>query len=122
MLNLDIFPSAMLRGCLVCVICNFKSFHLLFLFIQTLPNDCLHIEDVHLLFCALFIIFFSFLGGVELRHIFPSGMLKGCLVCVICHFNSIHSFIFKLVTMIVHTFKMCTFYFVHVSYIFFSYF
>ena len=41
----------------------------LFLFIQTLPNDCSHIEDVNLLFCARFIIFFHFLRGVELRHL-----------------------------------------------------
>ena len=38
-------------------------------FIQTLPNDCSHIEDVHLLFCACFI-FFPFLRGVELGHFF----------------------------------------------------
>ena len=41
----------------------------LFLFIQTLPYDCSHIEDVHLLYCALFI-FFSFLTCVERRHFF----------------------------------------------------
>ena len=78
-----------------------------FLFIKTLPNDCSHIEDVHLLFCARFIFFFfSFLRGVELRHFFPSEMLRGCLVCVICNSNSIHSFIFKLCIMIVHKLKM----------------
>ena len=42
-------------------------------------------------------------------------MLKGCLVCVICNTNSIHSFLFKLCIMIVHILKMCTFYFVHIS-------
>ena len=42
-------------GCLVCVICNSKSFHSFF--IQTLPNDCSHIEDVHLQICARLIIF-----------------------------------------------------------------
>ena len=41
-----------------------------FIFIQTLPNDSSHIEDVHLLFCARLINFFSFLRGVELRHFF----------------------------------------------------
>ena len=90
-------------------------------FIQTLPNYWSHIEDMHLLFCACFINFFSFLRGVELRHFFPSEMLRGCLVCVICNSNSIHSFIFKLCTMIVHTLKMCTFYFVHFSLNFFSF-
>ena len=29
-------------------------------------------------------------------------MFKGCLVCVICNSNSIHSFIFKLCIMVVH--------------------
>ena len=41
-----------------------------FLFIQTLPKDCSHIEVVHLLFCARFITFFLFFRGVELRHFF----------------------------------------------------
>ena len=42
-----------------------------------------------------------------------SATLLGCLVCVI--FNS-HSFLtFKLYIMIVHTLKMCTLYFVHLS-------
>ena len=36
------------------------------------------------------------------------------LVCIICNSNkSFHSFIFKLCIMIVHTLKMCTYYFVH---------
>ena len=49
---------------------------------STLYNDCSHIEDVHLLFCANFMFFFSFLRGVELRH-FSSKMPRGSLVCVI---------------------------------------
>ena len=48
----------------------------------------------------------------------PSATLLGCLVCVICNSNSFHSFSFKLCLMIVHTLKMCTFYFVHNWYIF----
>ena len=36
------------------------------LFIQILYNDCSHIEDMHLLFCAHFMNIFSFLLGVEL--------------------------------------------------------
>ena len=106
----------MRRGCLVCVICNSQQSS--FLYIQTLHNDCSHIEDVHLLFCARFINIFAILTDVELRH-FPSKMLRGFLVCVICNSNSIHSFIFKLYIMIVHTLKMCISYFVHVS-LFFS--
>ena len=54
MLNLDIFPSKMLRGGLVCAIQKFS-----FLFIQFLHNDCSHIEDVHLLFCAHFTTFYT---------------------------------------------------------------
>ena len=74
---------------------------------------------VHLLYCAHFIIFFSFLTGVEHRHFSPSEMLSGCLVCVICNFNSIHSIIFKLCIMIVHTLKMCAFYIVRLFHCFF---
>ena len=46
--------------------------------------------------------------GLSIRNTF------GFLVCVICNYNSFHSFIFKLCLMIVHTLKMCTFYFVHI--------
>ena len=42
--------------------------------------------------------YFLIFRGVELRHIFPSEMLRGYLVCVICNSNSFHSFIFKLCT------------------------
>ena len=47
-------------------LCNLFNF----LFIQTLINDCSHIEDLHLPFCAHLINVFSFLMGVELRHFF----------------------------------------------------
>ena len=44
---------------------------------------------------------------------------KSSLVCVICNSNkSFHSFLFKLYIMIVHILKMCTFCFVHISWIF----
>ena len=49
------------------------------------------------------------LKGVELRHFFHPKCLA-----VICDSNSFHFFIFKLCIMIVHTLKMCTFYFVHI--------
>ena len=63
------FPSEMLRGCLVCVIClQLQQYS--FLCIQTLHNDCSHIEDVHFLCCEIVLPFFSFSMGVELRH-FP---------------------------------------------------
>ena len=61
------------RGCLRFVIVVFPDHtHLLFL-----PNDCSHIEDAHLLFCACFIVFFSFLRGVELRHFFQPQCIGG---------------------------------------------
>ena len=40
--------------------------------------------------------------------IFPSKMLSGGLVCVICNSKSFHSFLFKLCLMIVQILKMCT--------------
>ena len=52
---------------------------------------------------------------------FPSELLSECLVCVICNSKSIHSDIFKLYIMMVYTLKMCTFYFMHISRIFFSF-
>ena len=66
------------RGGLVCVIDNSKFS---FLLIQTLHNDCLHIEDVHLLFCAHFTTFFSFLRGVELRYFFVQNAKSGPGLC-----------------------------------------
>ena len=58
--RLSVRLFATLLGCLVCEICNSKSFHSFF--IQTLHNDCSHIEDVHLLLCAQFIFFLIFDG------------------------------------------------------------
>ena len=108
----------MLRGCLVCVICNSNSIHF-FIFI-------LYIMIVHTLkMCTYHFVhdsyFLSYFWRVLNLDIFPSVMLRGCLVCVICNSNSIHSFIFILYIMIVHTLKMCTLHFVHISY-FLSYF
>ena len=70
---------------------------------------------MHLLFNARFIFSPHFLRVVE-RHFFPSEMLKGSLVCVLCDSNSFHSFVFKLCIMIIHILKICTSQFVHVSY------
>ena len=83
-------------------------------------HDCLHIEDVHLLFCAHFTTFFSFWGVLNLDS-FSSKMLRGGLVCAICNSKSFHSFLFKLCIMIVHILKMCTFYFVYILRLFFSF-
>ena len=68
MLNLDIFSIINAKG--VPSLCNLKLQQYSILYIQTLHNDCSHIEDVHLLFCARFIILFTFLTGVELRRFF----------------------------------------------------
>ena len=72
---------------------------------------------MHLPFCAHFIFSFLFLTGVELSH-FPIRNAWVCLVYVICNSNSIHYFIFKLCIMVAHTLKMCTFYFVQISFVF----
>ena len=53
--------------------------------------------------------------------IFPIRNALGCLVCVICNSNSLYSSIFKLCIIIVHTLKMCTFYFVNISWTFFHF-
>ena len=112
--HLSVRLSVRLKHFRVPSLCNLYLQKFSFFFIQTLPNDCSHIEDVHLLFCAGFINFLSFLGVLNLDN-FSIPMLWGCLVCVICNSKSFHSFLFKLCLMIVHILKMCTFYFVHLS-------
>ena len=63
--------------------------------------------------------FFShFWQVLNLDIFFHPQCLGGCLACAICNFNSIHSFIFKLCILIVHTLKMCTSYFVKLFYCF----
>ena len=96
-MNLDIFHPK-------CVgvppsLCNLYLQHFSFLYIQTLHKDCSYIEHVHLLFCAHFINT-SYLMAVEVRYCFPSEMLRGYLVCVICNSSSFYSFIFKLCIMV----------------------
>ena len=110
-LNLNIFPSQMLRWCLVFVICN--TFHS---FIFKLCKMIVHtLKMCTLLFCAHLINIFSFLMGVQLRHFFHPKSLWGCLVCVICYSNIVNSFIFKRCIMVFHTMKMCSSYFVQIS-------
>ena len=46
--------------------------------------------------------------------------LLGSQVCAICNSKSFYFFLFKLCILIIHTLKLCTSYFVHISYIFFS--
>ena len=67
-LNLDIFSIINAKG--VPSLCNLKRKQYSILYIQTLHDDCSHIEDVHLLFCAHFNFFLTFLTGVELRGFF----------------------------------------------------
>ena len=115
MLNLDIFPSEMCRGCLVCVICNSDSFHS-FLFKLCIVIDhtlkmctfvfCTYFIDCFFVFCTYFIDCFSFFGVLNL-DIFHK-MLRGFLVCVVRNSNSFHSSIFIICKMIVHAFNMCT--------------
>ena len=45
---------------------------------------------------------------------FLSATLLWYVVCVICNSKSFHSFLLKQYIMIVHTLKMCTFYFVQI--------
>ena len=63
------------------------------------------------------IIYIIFTQGFIIRG-YPYATLLGCLVCVICNSKCFHSFIFKRCIMIVYTLKICTFYFVHISWIF----
>ena len=74
-LNLDIFSMINAKG--VPSLCNLKLQQYSILYIQTLHNDFSHIKDVHLLFCARFIILFTFLTGVELRRFFLPRCLGG---------------------------------------------
>ena len=60
-------------------LCNMEPQNCSFLFVQTLHNDCSHIEDVHLFLCTLNDFFLHFRGVLYL-DIFSSEMLRGCLV------------------------------------------
>ena len=106
LLNSDIlFPSKMLRGCLVCVICNSSSFHF---FIFKFSIMIVHTLNMCTLYFVQFDkIFWSF----ELGHYYVHttfGVLTLSNLCVNCISNRFHSFIFELCIMIVHTLKMCT--------------
>ena len=67
-LNLRLFVCKMLRGCLVCIICNTKSFHSLIFKLCIYNNDYSYIEHVHLVFCAHLINIFLLFRSVKLRY------------------------------------------------------
>ena len=98
-------------GCLVCVICNSKSF-LSFLF-----KFCILIVHIFKVCTFYFVhtsqLFFSFLGD------FPSKMLRDSLVYVIRNSKSFHYFLFQLCIMVFNILKMSTFYFLHISRLYF---
>ena len=92
-------------GCLVCVIYYSKSF-LSFIF-------KLFIMIVYVLINLLHE-YYLILGAVELRHFYVTTSIRGFIVCEICNSKRFHSFIFKFGIIIVHTLKMCTYYFVFI--------
>ena len=56
-------------------LCNLLLQQFLFFNIQTLPNDCSYMEDVHLLFCAHLINISTFLRILNLDTFFhPKGV------------------------------------------------
>ena len=67
-------------------------------YVQTLHNDCLHTEDVHLLFCTHFMILYvqRFSESRSSSGSTPSVRLTAtilrCLVCVICNLNIYSNF------------------------------
>ena len=67
-------------------LCNLSLQKCSFLYIQTLHNDCSHIEDVHLLFCIHLIFFFFRI--VELRHYYVCTTFGALTLCKICNSNS----------------------------------
>ena len=117
--TLHLYPSATLLGCLVCVICNSKSSipfsfysNFVFIIVHTLKmctSYFVHISWIFPHFCR-----------VVTLHLYPSATLLGCLVCVICNSKSSIPFSFysNFVFIIVHTLKLCTSYFVNISWIF----
>ena len=64
--NLDVFSFRDAQG--VPSLCKLYLQQYSLLYIQTLHDDCSHIEDVTLPFCAHLINIFLFLTGLELRH------------------------------------------------------
>ena len=58
------FPQSVRNTFGVFSLCNLELQKISFIFIQTYRNDCSHIKDVHLPFCAHFMNIFSYLRGV----------------------------------------------------------
>ena len=73
-LDLDIIPSEMRNGCLVCVICNSNSFHSLIFKLSIIHGRC-----APLILCTFD--FFLIFMGFGLIH-FPSEMRRGSSLCV----------------------------------------
>ena len=100
----------MLRGCLVCVICNSNSFHF-FIFkpcimiVQTSEMCTSHLVHIWKKKSHFWRVFNLLNIHFSIRN------AKGCLVCVICNYNSFHSFIFKLCILNVHSSN----YLIHIS-------
>ena len=83
-----------------------------FLNVQTLHNEYSYIEHLHRLFCAHLINIF--LGLLNL-DIYPSEMLTGWLVCVICDSSSfIPSYSNLICYDCSHIENVCKLYFVHI--------
>ena len=113
--KLDIFASKMLRGCLVCVISNYNSFHS---FIFKLCKMIVHSSSYFIRISWFFHCFSGVGGGSD---IFFRKILRGCLVYVICNSNSFHFLMLKLCKITVM--NMYTLYVVHIwSMHVFSYF
>ena len=105
----------MLRGFLVCVICNSISIHSFIFKLVMMIFLTLKMCTFHFVHISYFLSYFWWMLNLD---IFSSEMFRECLVCVICNSNSIHYFIFKLCLMVVQKLKMCTSYFVQISFFF----
>ena len=107
------YPFEMLRGCLVCVICDSSSFHS-FIFKLNMLWLLTHWKCVHPIFCSCLIIFRKIIifGGdcwtwtlLRLHHLWIAYIVY---MCVICNSNRFHSYIFKSCIIHVNTLMMCT--------------
>ena len=83
LLDLDILFIQMLRGCLVCVICNSSSFYA-FIFKLCILQLFIHWTYIPYIFCT----FDNMFGSVHIRHYYVYtifGVLTLCNLCVICN-------------------------------------
>ena len=91
--------------------CNLLLQQFSFLYFQSLNNDCSHIEDVQLLFCAHFILYYIFEGN-ELRHYYVYTTFGVLILCNLKRqqFSNV-SFLFKLCILFYDILKIYTIYF-----------